>query len=89
MGLNSAKGADIILSITKEILEKFDSFDTPKYLVHHGLANEFINPPKLNFVKDNITRIGIAGNLLRRDIDKKCLLQIIDENPNVIFEFWG
>ncbi len=89
VGFSSAKGADIIISVTKEILEKYKKYDIPKYLLNHGLSSYFINPVQLENVKDNIIRIGLSGNWLRKDIDTKCLLQIVEENPNVIFEFWG
>jgi hypothetical protein len=33
--------------------------------------------------------VGFSGNLLRPDIDREILLEIIRENPAVIFECWG
>jgi hypothetical protein len=36
-----------------------------------------------------IIRFGLSGNWLRKDIDTDCLLEVIKENEDVIFEFWG
>ena len=88
-GIDSANGVNIIISITREILEKYPHINAPKHFMHHGLAEEFINPPEANFVKDKKIRVGLSGNWLRTDIDTNCLLQIIRENPTVVFEFWG
>jgi hypothetical protein len=86
--INSAAGADIIFSVTKEILEKYQQFSAPKYFLHHGLSKEFtkINCPVS--IDSNI-RVGLSGNWLRADVDRKTLIQIIKENSTVIFEFWG
>ena len=89
VAINAAKGCDIIFSITNEILEKYKDFNVPKHFIHHGLAEEFVNPKKIDFVKDDTVRIGLSGNWLRTDIDTDVLLQIIQENPEVLFEFWG
>ena len=88
-GIDSANDANIIISITREILEKYPHINAPKHFMHHGLAEEFINPPGANFVKDKTIRVGLSGNWLRTDIDTNCLMQIINENPTVVFEFWG
>ncbi len=88
-GINSADGCDIIISITREILEKYPHINKPKHFIHHGLADEFVNVDTTNIVKDDIIRVGLSGNWLRTDLDVKCLLKIITENPTIAFEFWG
>jgi hypothetical protein len=40
-------------------------------------------------VKRSPVRVGFSGNLLRKDIDREVLIQIIQENENCLFEFWG
>jgi hypothetical protein len=89
VGIDSATGCDIIFSITNEILDKYAYLNVPKYFIHHGLSEEFIHHTSDKLINDGIVRVGLSGNLLRPDIDIKCLLKIIEENPEIIFEFWG
>jgi hypothetical protein len=87
-GIGSAKNCDVIISITKEILSMYHEYDVPKHFIHHGLADEFIGSNG-QMKNDNTIRFGLSGNWLRKDIDTDCLQQIIKENEDVIFEFWG
>lgn len=88
-GIDSGNGCDVIFSVTNEILEKYPHLNVPKYFVHHGLSDEFIQSTCDNLVNHGIVRVGLSGNWLRPDIDTKCLLKIIEENSAIIFEFWG
>lgn len=87
--IRASVGADVIFSVTKEILEKYKDHPAPKYLINHGISEDFIAP--LGTVKRPAQhfRVGFAGNLLRRDIDRKIILQIVRENKDVLFECWG
>lgn len=88
--LNAATGAQVIFSVTREILEKYKNVPAPKYFINHGVSKKFLEASVLNdYVPGHSLRVGYAGNLLRNDIDRTCLLQIIEENPAVKFEFWG
>lgn len=87
--IDSAKGAQIILSVTKEILEKYQHYNVPKHFINHGVASHFLLPVDLNRQHGKPIRIGFSGNLLRPDIDRLILLQIIENNPYLIFDFWG
>ena len=89
VAIDSARGAQIIFSVTREILDKYKQFGLPEFLIHHGLAEEFLVQMATNEPDSEPIRIGMAGNLLRPDIDRETLLQIICENRNIIFEFWG
>lgn len=85
--IRSAKGCEIIFSVTEEILNKYQ-LPVPKYFINHGIAPYFFNiPPTIG--KQKKIRVGLAGNLLRNDIDRPVLLQVIHENPGIDFEFWG
>lgn len=88
-GIDSGNGCQIIFSITKEILEKYSHINVPKHFLHHGLADDFINPNQTNIIKDNLVRVGLSGSWLRTDLDTDCLIKIIYENPEIVFEFWG
>ncbi|MFM9945499.1 MAG: hypothetical protein ACKVQB_09735 [Bacteroidia bacterium] len=86
--IDAGQGAQVIFSVTREILEKYKLYNVPRHFINHGVAEYFIND-KINISVNNPIRIGLSGNFLRPDIDRKVLLQIISENPEIIFEFWG
>jgi hypothetical protein len=85
--INAAKDADVILSVTEEILSKYKIYSTPKFHVKHGIASLFLEQQALT--ANSEIHIGISGNLLREDIDRSILLRIIQENPSIVFECWG
>ena len=87
--IQSAKGAEIIFSVTKEILEKYKTLAVPKYCINHGLSSEFILANANHKQDEDACRVGISGNLLRPDIDRQILLDIIMQNPAILFECWG
>jgi glycosyltransferase involved in cell wall biosynthesis len=87
--INSAKNSDIIISVAPEIIEHYSHFNVPKHFIHHGLADEFFNQNFTNQNANDNIRIGLSGNWLRKDIDTDCLLKIIRDNSNIIFEIWG
>jgi glycosyltransferase involved in cell wall biosynthesis len=85
----SAKGAQIIFSVTSEIVEKYKEYKIPSHIINHGLNETFLKYP-VNFLQPNATlHVGFSGNLLRKDIDRNTLLSIIKQNPAIIFECWG
>lgn len=87
--ITSGSGADILFSVTKEILEKYHASGIPSYFINHGLADEFIPEEKAPRSTKRPISIGMSGNLLRPDLDRKILLKIIRENPEAIFHFFG
>ncbi|HTC00688.1 MAG TPA: hypothetical protein VK705_08400 [Ferruginibacter sp.] len=86
--IRAAESADIILSVTNEIIEKYADYNVPKYFINHGVAEIFINK-NINTQTNDPIRVGLSGNFLRPDIDREILLQIIRSNTGVIFECWG
>lgn len=87
--VRSARGSQIIFSVTQEILDKYRDFQVPKYMINHGVADYFLEAFKDIGQVGNPLRVGISGNLLRTDIDRATLVRIIAENPDIIFECWG
>lgn len=85
------QSAHLILSVTQEILDKFHKFKVPKYFIHHGLAEEFINtnPIIRTYPKEGTIKVGYTGNLLRKDIDIPVFIEIIQSNPEIEFHIWG
>ncbi len=82
-------GADILFSVTREILQKYTHLKRPMHFINHGLANNFLDSKGISNEPRNPAHVGFSGNLLRKDIDRDVLLKIVRENPDVVFEFWG
>ncbi len=88
--IQAAKGAEIIFSVTREILEKYEAFQAPKHFVNHGVSEEFLNSePVLDPNASSSVNVGLSGNWLRPDIDGDILQKIIIDNPRINFHFWG
>lgn len=88
--IDSAKGADILFAVTREIVDKYRGAAMPGFFINHGVAEEFTARGPMSGGKNSLpVRVGLSGNWTRPDIDTACLLQIIREQPEVIFEFWG
>jgi len=87
--LQSARGAQFIFSVTREILEKYSAFSVPKHFINHGVSEVFLKQHSFKRPAGDPVRVGFSGNFLRPDIDRPVLLQIINENPEIIFECWG
>jgi hypothetical protein len=87
--IQAAVGADILFSVTSEIIEKYEAFGIPSYFINHGLADEFIRQEASLLDDGGQIKIGMSGNLLRPDLDERTLIQIIEENPGLSFHFYG
>src|ERR1700730_2250466 len=87
--LMCAKGADIIFSVTNEILEQYRGYDVPRIFIHHGVSEEFFAERKSLNQNGKSAHVGMSGNFLRPDLDREIFLRIIHENPDVVFECWG
>jgi glycosyltransferase involved in cell wall biosynthesis len=82
-------GADILFSVTREIIEKYKGFNIPSYFINHGLADEFIHVKGNHESGSGPVKVGMSGNFLRPDIDRPVILRIIRENPEIQFHFYG
>lgn len=87
--IDSAKGSQVIFSVTREILKKYEKYDVPCHFINHGVTEDFIASEGEEYKVGDPIRIGFSGNLLRPDIDRSTLLQITKGNPGCQFEFWG
>jgi hypothetical protein len=87
--ISAAEGAGILFSVTHEIIDKYTAHRIPSYFVNHGLADEFISDQAPVTPHGKTKHAGMSGNLLRQDLDRNILLQIIQENPAVVFHFYG
>lgn len=87
----SGNGADIIFSVTTEILDKYAHTGAPRHHIQHGVSTDFLQTLKSAPRRRNNGKIqvGYSGNFLRPDMDHAIFLQIIKENPDVQFHCWG
>lgn len=86
--LESAEKADLIVSVTDNILSTYQNLPTPKLRIAHGVAEVFLSEVP-DFRTNNKIRIGYSGSLLRPEVDFDSLRNIIDTHPDKLFEFWG
>jgi hypothetical protein len=89
IAIDSAEGAHIIFSVTKEILNKYRHLEIPLYFINHGLADEFVSEENNMEKQVDTIHVGFSGNLLRDDLDRDTLIRILEQNPQIHFEFWG
>jgi len=87
--IDSARGGQVIFSVTREILDKYKMYPAAGHFINHGLAASFLRPVDIHRPAGDPVRVGLSGNFLRGDIDRAILLRIMDENPEIIFECWG
>jgi hypothetical protein len=85
----AATGAAALFSVTQEILNKYQRYHIPSYFINHGVADEFLSIQPVPYLNGGKIHVGMSGNLLRRDIDRKVLIRILEENPDLVFHFYG
>ena len=85
----AAAGANVLFSVTREIISKYKDFQIPAEFINHGLPDEFIGIRLNQPSKGHPINVGLSGNFLRPDLDRKILLQIVRGNPECRFHFLG
>lgn len=88
-GADGAVGANVLFSVTEEIITKYDTTHTPALFVNHGVADMFIGNVEYGERTSRQLQVGLSGNFLRPDIDWPTLKSIVTEHPDVAFNFWG
>ena len=82
--------ADLVISVTREILSKFKNTGAKKLFINHGVSGEFMRAAdKYQWVQKSPVVVGYAGNLLRPDIDFATLKKCISQCTDARFLFWG
>jgi hypothetical protein len=88
--LKIAKNADLIVSVSENLFEHLQQYNRKLLLVHHGLAGSFAhNQHRYETGQHDTIRAGFIGNLFKKALDRDVFRKIIDDNPTVIFEFFG
>jgi glycosyltransferase involved in cell wall biosynthesis len=91
-----AREADLIVSVAREILDRFTEVPRPKLLVNHGIASRFAELARARLDERAFAprsgerlRIGYVGNLLIPRLDRDTLVRLVRERPDLEFHFWG
>jgi hypothetical protein len=100
--IRPALKADVVFSVSKTILSKFQKLNKPTFFINHGLNDDFKELAEaclLSAVEANLSqkpkeapdciKAGYWGNLLIPSIDHALFIKIISENLEVEFNFWG
>lgn len=92
----AAQSADVIVSISKLILDHYKDAKPPKLLLQHGLSRYFADIAASNMIQENLfiskndkIRIGYMGNLLIGGLNITLAENIIKQNCDKEFHFWG
>jgi hypothetical protein len=90
--INIGRTADIVLAVSKKILSQFECHSSAHF-VNHGLAVPFeaIARERLTepYVANKPLQAGYAGNLVRPPVNRKIIREIVSQNSQVLFHFWG
>jgi glycosyltransferase involved in cell wall biosynthesis len=93
--LRTARSADILFSVSEKILLSFKNIDVPMHFINHGLGMDFEKEARdnlsrlTNYLPSLPLKVGYVGNLLRPVIDREEVLEILVNNPETEFHFWG
>lgn len=87
--LKSSETADVIVSVTNQILSRYTTTGKPQMLIGHGVANAFMSCATNVSAPGQGIRIGYSGSLLRDDLGSEVLLAIIRKHADKTFELWG
>jgi glycosyltransferase involved in cell wall biosynthesis len=87
------RSADLILSVSEQILSSFGDVPVPRALINHGLSSEFADIASRADVsakrQPGRPRVGYAGNLTRPPLNREVLKQMVSDLPDAEFHFWG
>lgn len=85
------RGADIIFSLSQEILGMIDSQQTPKIFINHGLSKQYaeLMQEKNHCQHNQPLKICYVGNLMIHSLDHDLLQKIIEQHHGVQFHFIG
>lgn len=90
------KNADIVFSVSPEILKIHSQVDAPQHFINHGLSPAFevfgrqVLQQKIDLSRDSPQMvIGYIGNIAHPAIDRKICMEVIEGLPDAVFHFFG
>jgi glycosyltransferase involved in cell wall biosynthesis len=92
--IDVAAHADVVLSVSNEILLRMRGHPTPQLRVEHGLGQDFIELAQRRLLEHGYRsrpplKAAYVGNLQMPFIDRAEMLDVIAANEDVEFHFWG
>jgi glycosyltransferase involved in cell wall biosynthesis len=89
--IDVARSADAVFSVSEQILSNFRHLNVPRWFINHGLSRPFeeIARNPAPWRQNGRARVGYAGNLMRRPVNRSVLRAMVESNPDVEFHFWG
>jgi glycosyltransferase involved in cell wall biosynthesis len=87
--------ADICLGVSPTIVQLLKKSNKNSFFINHGLNMEFVGLARHQLkeyqLKSDYTTltVGYIGNLLIGALDRKAMMNVIQENKTVKFIFWG
>ena len=89
-----AKHADLVFSVSDEILGSLREHHLPKLRIEHGVSGAFVNLAERclsvrEYVPNRPIKVGYVGNLLMPFIDREAMLGLIERHPEIEFHLWG
>lgn len=89
------RGANLVLSVSENICNKFSAAGQKCHFIHHGLNREFeenalsVLREERFWKRGTKLKVGYSGNLFIPFLDIPVLRKIIQENAEVEFHFFG
>lgn len=89
--INVSKTANLILSVSDQILDIYKNSGVPRAFVNHGLSTPFEQLARSVPASRNSAsvQVGYAGNLTSPSFNRPIVNIIVNENPDITFNFWG
>jgi hypothetical protein len=89
-----AAHADVVLSVSDDILAKVQRHRTPQLRIEHGLGREFVALAQRRLAEPlyrsrSPLKVAYVGNLQMPYIDRPTMLEVIASNQEVEFHLWG
>lgn len=87
--------ATLSLAVSDTIYEKIEKSGLPVFQINHGLQETFVKAAE-ELLQNGIPssggkniKAGYSGNLRMEALDRQTMMQVIEQNPEVCFIFWG
>lgn len=84
----AVRSANIVLASSQLILKRLNENEN-RYLIGHGLANQFLLNESKNIINSRTPIIGYVGNLISNWLDIEVLKELIDKYSYTDFHFVG
>jgi hypothetical protein len=87
--------ADLILAVSDKIYNNLESSKRNVKRINHGLQDFFVSQANVRIesphtpIKNCVKVIGYSGNLSIDGLDRRSIIDVIENHPEIQFVFWG